>query len=177
MTIILPTKPTYTNDAGQPIFWIDGAAKGTRTAADLRLLVIHHTAGTDSRAYLASNPINSSSTYLLGNYPDCGLRVYKYMSEAHAAPYTQGFGSISTLDTAEEINKASISIEVEYDPAIGVVDPDAFDATATLAASILRYWAKQGRELLLIGHRHLDARKSDPAFSWQEFCKLVYSRV
>ncbi len=173
MTIILPTKPTYTNDAGQPIFWIDGAAKGTRTAADLRLLVIHHTAGTDSRAYLANNPLKSSSTYVVGNYPDCGLRVYKYMSETSAAPYTQGFGSISTLDTGEEINRASISIETEGPP----FDPQVVDATATLAASILRYWAKQGRELLLIGHKHIDARKQDPAFSWQEFCKRVYALI
>ncbi len=173
MTFKLPTEHLYTNSAGQKVYWIDTAAKGKRSAADLRLLVIHHTAGTDSRAYLAENPLKSSSTYLVGKYPDCGLRVYKYMTEGTSAPYTQGFGSISTLDTAEEINRASISIEIEGPP----IDPQVVDASALLAASIIRYWAEQGRDLLLIGHRHIDSRKSDPAFSWTDFCKLVYSNV
>ncbi len=170
MTITLPTEPLYSNSAGQKIYWINECAKGTRTPADLRLLVAHHTGGTDSRLYLARNALKSSSTYLVGKYPDCGLRIYKYMSEGNAAPYTQGYGSISTLDTALEINKSAISIEMEGPP----IDPDVLDASAKLTASILRYWDEQGRDLLLIGHKHLDARKKDPDWNWNDFCKRVY---
>lgn len=174
MAFILPTQPAYTNDANQKIFWIEGAPHGSRTASDLRLLVIHHTAGTDSREYLWSNPLKSSSTYLVGKYPDTGLRVYKYMSETTAAPYTQGFGSIGPLDTANEVNRASISIETEFNPKLGPVDPDVFDATAKLAASILRYWSSKNIDLVLIAHKHIDSRKQDPAWDWGDFCKRTY---
>lgn len=174
--------PIYTNDTGQAVYWIDGAAHGTRTAADLELLVIHHTAGVDSRLYLANNPLKSSTTYLVGAYADTGWqpRVYKYMSETFAAPYTQGFGSIGDEDTPLEINAAAIAIEVEG----GVKQPDGtlflegvVEESAKLAASILRYWASRGVHLLLLGHKHIDPRKHDPSFLWTPFCQSVYRQV
>lgn len=174
MSFIVPDQPRYTNDAGQPIYWIDGAAHGTRTERDLRLLVIHHTAGTDSREYLQNNSKKSSSTYLVGEYPDAdGVRVYKYMSETTAAPYTQGFGTIGPLSNGAKVNRAAISIEMEGPP----LTPGVIQETAKLAASILRYWSAKGVDLVLIGHKHIDGRKHDPALDWGDFCKLVYSHV
>lgn len=178
MTVIIPTTKHHVNDASQPIFWIEGAARGNRTPDDLRLLVIHHTAGTDSRSYLARNALNSSTTYLVGSYPDAGgVRVYKYMSESSSAPFTQGFGSIGSV---ANINRSSIAIECEG----GVPQsngelflPDVVEQSAILAASILRYWSARGIDLLLVAHKHVDKRKSDPAFDWSDFCKLVYAAV
>jgi N-acetyl-anhydromuramyl-L-alanine amidase AmpD len=179
---MIPTRHNYINDFGQPIYMIDGAAHGSRTAADIELLVVHHTAGTDSRLYLRKNALQSSTTYLIGAYEDTGYkpRVYKYMSETFAAPYTQGFGSIAEDDTPLEINKAAIAIEVEG----GVKQKDGtlflegvITESAILAASIIKYWRDRGIDLLLVGHKHIDERKQDPAFPWSAFCKEVYTRI
>jgi hypothetical protein len=177
VTVVLPTKPSYTNDAGQAVYWIEGAARGSRGPAEIELLVVHHTAGRDSREYLAQNPVNSSSTYLIGEYPDLGgaVRVYKYMSEATAAPYTQGFGSLGGYPLRPEIphdniNRRCVSIEIEGPPISAKLQQEA----AKLAGSILRYWRGQGRHLLLVGHKHIDDRKIDPDLNWGQFVAQVY---
>lgn len=179
MAFIIPTQARYTNDAGQAVYWIDGAAKGTRIASDIEHLFIHHTGGVDSRKYLWRNELNSSSTYLVGAYEDTGWvpRVYKYMSETTDAPYTQGFGSIAEDDTPREINASGISIEVEggINQGNGLLFRDGvMEETAKLSASIIRYWESKGIELLLIGHKHVDPRKNDPKWNWNRFCKLTY---
>lgn len=183
MAYKLGTEPIYTNILGQPVYWIDGAASGNRTDADVLLLVMHHTVGTDSREYLADNPLKSSATYLVGAYPDTDNkpRIYKYMSERTAAPYTQGFGSLGGL--AKGPNVAAISIEVE---GLGGVTPfreDVLDASAKLAASIIKDWHDtRHRNLLLIGHDHLDSyfrkgRHNDPHWDHTRFNQKVYAFV
>lgn len=179
----IPTEPIYTNNQGQPIYWIDGAAHGDRTEADVLLLVMHHTVGVDSRAYLADNPLKSSATYLVGAYPDTGNapRIYKYMSERTDIPYTQGFGSLGGLKAGP--NSAAISIEVE---GLGGATPfreDVLTAAAKLAASIIKDWHDtRQRNLLLIGHDHLDnyyrkGRHDDPHWDHTRFNQQVYAFV
>jgi N-acetyl-anhydromuramyl-L-alanine amidase AmpD len=183
VTIQLPTKPLYTNLLGQPVFWIGGAASGDRTENDVLLLVMHHTVGVDSREYLADNPLNSSATYLVGSYADTGdkPRIYKYMSARTAIPYTQGFGSLGGV--ARGPNPAAISIEVEGMGGATPFRDDVLTAAAKLAASIIKDWHDaRGRNLLLIGHDHLDSyyrkdRHDDPHFDWTRFTQQVYSFV
>lgn len=179
---MIPTIARYINDAGQAVYWIDGAAKGKRTADQLKYCFVHHTGGVDSRLYLQKNALSSSTTYLVGAYADTDWqpRVYKYMSETFDAPYTQGFAKIAEDDTGIEINRASVAIEIEG----GVTQADGtlflqgvIEQSAILAATILRYWASRGVHLLLLGHKHADSRKSDPAFPWTQFAKAVYTRI
>lgn len=183
MTVTIPTDPLYKNILAQDIYWIDGAASGTRTEADTLLLVMHHTAGVDSRRYLADNPLDSSATYLVGAYVDTGNapRIYKYMSERTDAPYTQGFGSLGGLKRGP--NAAAISIEVEGMGGAAPFREDVLAAAAKLAASIIKDWHDaRDRNLLLIGHDHLDSyyrkdRHDDPHWDHTRFTQQVYGFV
>lgn len=168
-----PNDPIYINDAQQPIFWLDGANVGERMGRTPRYLVIHHTAGTDSRAYLQKNNRGVSCHYLVGLYGDASInpRVYKFASETTKITYTQGFSSIGPVN---DPNPWAISIEMEGPP----INDNVIDETATLAASIIRYWRQKSVELLLVGHKHIDRTgKVDPALDWCAFCKTVYSRM
>jgi N-acetyl-anhydromuramyl-L-alanine amidase AmpD len=177
------TTPIYTNLLGQEVYWIDDANAGTRTEGETLVLMLHHTAGKDSRAYLANNPLGVSATYLVGAYADTGNvpRVYKYMSERTAVPYTQGFGSLGGLP--KNLNQHSISIEVE---GLGGATPfreDVLAAAAKLAASIIKDWHDaRHRNLVLLGHDHTDAyyrngRHNDPHWDHTRFNQQVYAFV
>lgn len=169
---VLPTQPLYTNDAGMPIFWIDGANVAPRpTGMRPRFLVIHHTAGSDSRKYLWKNPRGVSTHYLLGIYADAGPapRTYKFASESSKQTFTQGYSSIGIIDNP---NPMSISIEIEGPP----LAHDVIGEAARLAGAIRRYWSEHGVDLLLIGHKHIDTQgKTDPQLNWDAFCEQVYS--
>jgi hypothetical protein len=183
------TEPIYTNSLGQPIYWIDGAPQGSRTENQTYLLVLHHTAGSDSRRWLAGDAPNTvSATYLVGAYADTQYRprIYKYMSERTKVPYTQGFGSIGGLRPA--MNTHCISIEVEGPGPITEANPlgfssDLLGTTATLAASILADWHNtRGRSLLVVGHDHIDrydrkGRHTDPHYDWTKMLQMIYSRL
>jgi N-acetyl-anhydromuramyl-L-alanine amidase AmpD len=168
----LPTAPTYVNDAGQPVYMLEATHKRKRLkAGDVRVLVIHHSGGRDSRLYLAEPPDGRivSSHYLVGAYPDTdGPRVYKYASETHDCTYTQGFGVMGGM--TQSINDVAISIEVEGPP----FDAAVLTEAAALARSILDYWREMGPDLVMVGHKHIDSRKPDPSFLWLDFCKMVY---
>lgn len=170
---VLPTRPLYSNAAGQDIYSIAGANVGQRPLnTPPRYLIIHHTAGVDSRKYLWQNDLGVSAHYLVGIYRDTGgaVRVYKYAGEASEYTYTQGF---STIGPITDPNKWCISIEMEGPP----IPPAVFTASARLAWSILRYWASRGHPLVMLGHRHIDRRgKQDPAVDWQAFCEEAYRR-
>ncbi len=169
----IPTTPAYQNDAGQDIYFIGGANHSPRGTNPLRYLVLHHTAGTDSRAYLRENALGVSCHYLIGLYPNAGInpRIYKFASESTQQTYTQGY---STIGTTSNMNPFSVSIEIEGPP----IDSNVLDEAATLAASILRYWYERGVDLLLIGHKHVDRQsKIDPATPWTALCKTIYGRV
>lgn len=173
--MIFPTSPAYINNAGQAIFLLPAVHKSPRAVSgDVRLLVIHHTGGTDSRLYLADpgDGREVSSHYLVGDYANVGVRIYKYGSETTDAMWTQGGGRLGGLQGMNP-NQVAISIEIEGPP----VKPAVFDAAALLAASIIRYWRKQGRELLLIRHRDIDPNKRDPDLDWTAFCQSVYTRL
>jgi N-acetyl-anhydromuramyl-L-alanine amidase AmpD len=170
MAFSAPSTPLYTNTHRQPIYWIDGANVGSREGILPDFLVMHHTAGTDSRKYLWKNPKGVSTHYLIGIYPDAGPvpRIYKYATEGSQFTFTQGF---SRIGPDEDPNNRCISIEMEGPP----VHQFVIDEAAKLAGSILRYWANKGRHLLLIGHRHIDLNgKLDPAVDWSHFCQRVY---
>lgn len=179
MAVVIPVTPAYVNNMGQDIFWIDGANAGTRTEKQALVLMMHHTAGTDSRRYLADNPLNVSATYCIGEYPDTNNkpRIYKYMSERTGVPYTQGFGKLGGLP--HNLNTHSISIEVEGPP----FSPELLAAAAKLAASIIKDWHdNRGRNLVLLGHDHTDdyyrnGRHNDPHWDWSRVTQQVYGFV
>lgn len=174
------TVPIYQNNLGQFVYWIDGAPSGKRTEDQALLLVLHHTAGSDSRAWLAgASPSPVSATYLVGAYPDTGNkpRIYKYMSERTGVPFTQGYGVLGGLPTVNP-NMHAISIEIEGPP----FRDDVLAAAATLAAAIVVDWHEaRNKNLLIIGHDHLDDwdrpdRHTDPHFDWSEFLADVYAQ-
>ena len=167
------SRHAYTNDRGQEIWWIAGANVATRYPHTPRYLVMHHTAGTDSRDYLHQNDRGVSCHYLVGQYDDVGInpRVHKYAGEASQITHTQFF---STIGVIQNPNPWAISIEMEGPP----IDSNVQDEAATLAASIMRYWRGRGIDLLLLGHKHIDRQgKVDPALDWGAFCKTVYGRL
>lgn len=180
MAYKLGTSPIYTNSHAQDIYWIDGATTMPRLETDVLCLVYHHTAGVDSREWLAA-PVNA--TYLVGAYPDTDdkPRIYKYMSERTAIPATQGYGKLGGLPYNP--NRHSISIEVEGMGGGVPFRQDVLDAAAKLGASILKDWHdNRSRNLLVIGHDHLDAwtrkgRHSDPHYDWGRFVQQVYGYV
>jgi len=162
---------SYTNALGQDVYYVAGANVYPAPVGLLkRFLVIHHTAGTDSRAYLKRNPKRVSTHYLIGNYDDGrARRVYKYASEVRECTHTQGFGTIGGY-TAGNINDVCISIEIEGPP----IDDPLMLAAADLARSIIDTWRGLGVELLMLRHKDIDTQKSDPALQWNNFCQLTY---
>lgn len=183
MAVIIPTQPSYVNLLGQEVYFIDGANHGTRTEDDVRVLMLHHTAGVDSRVYLAQNALGVSASYCVGAYPDTGdkPRVYKYLSERTDIPYTQGYGKLGGLP--QNLNTHSISIEVE---GLGGVTPfreDVLTAAAKLAASIIKDWHDaRGVNLVLLGHVHTDdyyrvGKHTDPHWDHTRFNQQVYAFV
>ncbi len=175
MAVTLPTEPDYINAAGQPIYRLGAVHKDSRTVpGDIQLLVVHHTAGRDSRRYLVepTDGRQVSTHYLVGAYPDTREqpRIYKYGSEEHDAMYTQGNGRIGRL-AGRNPNDVAIAFEIEGPPfKSGVIE-----AAATLARVVLDYWNAKGKDPLLIRHLDLDPAKRDPAFDWLRFCRLVYA--
>lgn len=170
MAFVMPSIPSYMNSAGQAIYWIAGANIGKRGVELPKYLVLHHTAGTDSRAYLQKNKLGVSAHYLCGSYPDTGPNpvVLKYAGETDDVTYTQGY---STIGTVNDPNPWCISIELEGPP----IDPAVQQAGADLAGAILRYWSDRGVDLLLLRHKDIDRQgKIDPTLDWTWFCRRAY---
>src|SRR3712207_6509410 len=171
-SIHIPTSPLYTNASGQDIYWIEGANAPKRSQpGGVELLVIHDTAGSDSRDYLRSNARRVSATYLVGTYRDTnGPRIYKYMSEANNAPQTQGPALVGGI-RASNCNEVSVSIEIEE----ASLDKPTIATAALLAAEILRGWRERGRYLVMVPHHIIQGDKSDPRLDWHAWCEQVYN--
>jgi N-acetyl-anhydromuramyl-L-alanine amidase AmpD len=169
---LLPAQPLYTNPSGQGIFWIDGANTAPRPdGRKPSVLVIHDTAGTDSRQYLANNDRGVSAHYLVGEYPDCtGPRIYKYASEAKRITHTQGPGRLGGI-RASNINEVAISIEIETP----MLSSSSLSYAALLAQEVLRGWQQVGVDLIMLPHRIIQADKYDPRLNWSRWCTMVYS--
>jgi N-acetyl-anhydromuramyl-L-alanine amidase AmpD len=164
----------YTNDDGQDVWWIEGAAAHPRPVGVLpSVLVMHHSGGSDSRDYLRSNNRKVSSHYLVGDWPDVdGYRVYKYASERKTATHTQGPAKLGGRGGLN-VNDYAISIEIEGPP----ISYGLMDYSARLAASILRYWRDIGVQLVMLTHDSIQVDKDDPAMDWGQFCALTYGRL
>lgn len=198
--MIIPDAPSYKSDSGVPIYFVTGANKGTRhKQGDVEVLCCHFTESEelDSRYYLWKNPRGVSTTYLTGAWSDmnggepCAI---KYMSEGNDVPYTQGFGVLGMLARYDHnqfgmggkellnllwnLNDKALGVEVEGTPA-KQPSMEVKIMTALLCADMITYWHHQGKELLLIGHKHVDSEKQDPQFAegWSWFAKQVYTRV
>lgn len=198
--MIIPDAPSYLSASGVPIFLVTGANKGVRhSPGDVQVLTVHFTESEnlDSREYLWKNPRGVSTTYLTGQWPDmydskpCAI---KYMSEANDTPYTQGFGVLGMLARYDHtqfgmggqellhllwnLNDKALGVEVEGTPA-KQPSMEVKLLTALLCGDMITYWHGLGKELLLIGHKHVDSEKQDPQFAegWSWFAKQVYTRV
>lgn len=173
---MIPDEPRYTNLVGQPIYYVDAVHKAKRRhSGDVRVLCIHHTAGRDSRLFLLdpflvdpkASPV--SAHYLIGQYEDTGSRprIYKYASETKEQTYTQGFGILGGMS---QLNQIAVSFEIEGPP----FSVELLTEAAVLVASVRQYWVDAGKDPLIIGHKHVDSRKNDPAFNWDQFMRWVY---
>lgn len=183
MTVTIETTPAYQNLLAQDVYMIRGAPIVQRSEKDVLVLMLHHTAGVDSRKYLASNALNVSSTYLVGAYADTGNapRIYKYFPETTAAPQAQGYGVLGGLP--HNLNIHAITLEIEGMGGNTPFRDDVLDCAAKLAASILKDWHDRvGRNLVVLGHDHTDAftrqgRHTDPHWDHLRFNQKMYAYV
>ena len=166
----LPTKAAYALETGPDVFYVNTKHKSARPVpGSVLFLVIHHTAGTDSRQHLIENKDLVSCHYLMGFYPDVpgGLRTYKFASEHLERTHTQGLGRIGPWT---KLNDVSVSFEIEGPPFRG----DVLEMSARVVAASMIHWRRNGMDPLIVGHKHTDKRKHDPAFAWNPFVSRVY---
>lgn len=129
-------------------------------------IVVHHTAGTDSRAYGENNPRNVSYHLLIGRYAG-KIEVHQYGSLLRLAAFHAGFGVL--WDPSQNLNGWSIGIEVEGPP----FDALLLNRAAYLTACVMDYCRRQNLEAFPIAHKHVDPNKQDPSFSWVGFIRMV----
>jgi N-acetyl-anhydromuramyl-L-alanine amidase AmpD len=170
METAIGTTPLFV-DGGIPIYWIDGVVHydARPTPGDIRVIVAHHTGGSDSRLYLRkpNDGRKVSTHYLAGAYADTGwqARMYKYMTEGSKRAWTQGGGWLG--GHPGNPNSYCVSVEIE--------GPPFRDDVLALAAKMTRVILNRYPNALLIRHLDMDDAKHDPAFPWLPFCQMVYS--
>lgn len=143
------------------------------------VIVIHHTGGHDSRAWLTRTSRPPVSTQrLISKYGT----IYKLMDDNDVA-YTAGYGVIGPIDpdgsdpagVASNLNFASLNIELEN---MGDGrDPFTPNQMQACADQIVEWWGAYGH-LAILGHREVDSRKRDPAdnFSWEDLFRRIDAR-
>ena len=146
-----------------------------------RIIVMHHTAGTDSRKWLSTtSPLdNPVSTHrLIDKYG----RNIKIVADEDTA-YCAGFGIIGAIDpdridpkgVAPNLNFVSLHIELEN---LGTgKDPYPQVQMSMAADQVVEWWGKYGL-LPVLGHAEVDPIKNDPkGFDWQLFYTMIWQKI
>lgn len=138
-----------------------------------RRIVLHATAGKDSRAWLSrtSNPPVSVHRLIRRDG-----RIYKIVADEHVA-YHVGFATLFPYPGRglTSANYTSLGIELENDN----TSKEGYTA-AQVASAVLQVveWFGKFGYLPVVSHADLDSRKSDPhGFDWQGFYLLVARSV
>lgn len=140
-----------------------------------RFIVIHHTGGVDSRAWLTHTSPNRVSAHRLIDKPGT---IYKLVNDEDVSN-AAGFAIVGPLDpdTSDpagvdpNFNYASLNIELEN--AGTGSDPYPL-AQMTAAAKQVVEWIGKFGYLAIVGHSWVDARKNDPrGFDWPLLYHLI----
>lgn len=140
-----------------------------------RFIVIHHTGGRDSLAWLSRTSKPAVSTHRLITKRGVNVKIVKDEDTA----YTAGYGIVGPTDpdsndpagVAPNFNVESLNIELEN---LGNgIDPYPA-AQMDMAARQVVEWLGRWGVLALVGHSWVDSRKNDPAgFDWEWFYRLI----
>lgn len=94
------------------------------------------------------------------------------MPLATGVAYHAGPGSLGGYPG---VNPNAISLGVEIE---GPQFPGPLLAiSARVTAALIQFCRDAGSDPFLIGHKHIQDDKSDPAFNWNDFVKVVYSNL
>lgn len=145
--------------------------RSSRGSARPLVIVLHHTAGTNSLSWLTKNPQGVSTHVLITR---AGL-IYRMVPDTFAA-HTVGRSNLGRYTTAAgdagNANQIALNIELEN---TGKQDyPVAQrDAAAWQCAD---WWNRWG-DLPILGHKHIDAGgKTDPhGLDLREFVRRVWA--
>ncbi|HEY1016423.1 MAG TPA: peptidoglycan recognition family protein [Herpetosiphonaceae bacterium] len=140
------------------------------------VIVLHHTGGRDSLAWLTRTSSPPVSTQRLINKAGT---IFKLMEDNDVA-YTAGYGVIGPIDpdgndpagVPSNLNWGSLNIELEN---LGDGrDPFTIAQMQACADQIVEWWGRFGL-LGVLAHREVDSRKEDPAdnFNWRD----LYERI
>lgn len=156
------------------------AAHFTRgTGLRKRLIIIHHSGGTNSAGWLSTNSQPPVSAHRL--ITKSGINI-KIVADEDIA-FTTGFGVVGPVDpdandpagVAPNLNHATFNIELENKG--DGRDPYPVAQMRMCAAQIVEWWGAYGW-LGLLGHKEVDSRKNDPAgFDWDWLNRLILTRL
>lgn len=134
-----------------------------------RLIILHATAGTDSRAWLTTDPRSVVSIHRL--IAKDGM-IYK-IADDHTICHHVGFSQIG-----RERGLNDISLGIEFENRNTGRDPYPLEQVDAGAAQIVEWWGVHGF-LPILSHAQVDAphtggTKTDPAgFPW----RVLYARI
>lgn len=133
------------------------------------MIVLHHTAGTDSRAWLTTNPRSNVSVHRLIAKDGTIYKIVEDEGLAHhvgnATMYPIRYG------TAINANRLALGIELENKGD----GRDNYPWVQVLAAAeqCAEWWGKYGY-LPILAHGWIDGPKIDPAnFNWELFMGML----
>jgi N-acetyl-anhydromuramyl-L-alanine amidase AmpD len=140
-----------------------------------RYIVIHHTGGTNSLAWLRSTSPNRVSAHRLITKAGVNHKIVGDTDTSHAA----GYAIVGPIDpdtndppgVASNFNVISLNIELEN---LGTgSDPYPMDQMVMCARQCVEWIGKYGY-LAIVGHSWVDARKQDPlGFDWTLLYRLI----
>jgi N-acetyl-anhydromuramyl-L-alanine amidase AmpD len=163
-----------------PLPIIDRPAASThftpgRAGHQPRFVVMHHSGGVDSLAWLRSTSNPPVSTHRLIRKSG---EIIKIVADEDTA-FTAGFGVVGPVDpdandppgVARNFNQVSLHIELEN---LGNgKDPYPLPQVTAAAKQVVEWVGKYGY-LAIVGHSWVDKDKNDPrGFDWDQFYSLI----
>lgn len=150
-----------------------GHHDGPRPGAP-KVIILHATAGVDSRAWLTRTSVPPVSVHRL--IPKNGL-IYKLVPDELVA-WGCGFGHLGPWYPGSKhggCNAIALQIELENQDIQGdLYTPAQIYSTVLQCAEWSRMWGP----LPVLGHFHIDENKKDPAwFPWGQFYKLLWQEL
>lgn len=138
---------------------------GPRRTKPVKFVVLHHTGGSDSRAWLTRTSSPKVSIHKLIK----DRVVYHSTPDDHVA-WHAGYGLVGVHRPGAvqgNVNDVSLGIEMEH-PGDGKTPWDPVDVQA--AAFVVAGWWRQFGTVPVVSHGLIDGRKVDPlGFPWSDF--------
>jgi N-acetyl-anhydromuramyl-L-alanine amidase AmpD len=159
-----PTKPLKVIDLAA-----DSAHHGGARRLPARLIVIHATGGTDSRAWLSTTSWPPVSCHrLIGKAGE----LYKMVPDDVMA-WTQGPARIGPWGRLASHNVNEIALSIELENLNDGKDEYPLHQVAVCAAQCFEWWGANGL-IPIVGHEFIQANKTDPkGFPWLEFYQAM----